>query len=308
MPEPSVSGANVNAGTNMPIEPTIPAENPANVSPVVPKTEEQPQEPQGFKIPEELKFKVDKKTGLKHEKGWISKVVDEKGNLSVEKIVQQIDNLESLKGQKMIAFDWNNAKPEEIKAHLDSIRPESHEVYDFVKGNVAEGTDELIQKLFHEPAIPKPLAKMLFDNYLSIEKAQMARATSKEGFDAELKESFGDNFADVATKAGTALKSVLSPEDLDLLESVPNVYLGLIYRGVNKLISEYAIADTSIGATGANTLKATETMESLNAKSKEAFDYIQSLDRKPHTDEQKSEAIKRYQAIQNEIFKKRGAK
>lgn len=320
MPELTVSYAD--AGADEPIEtnevqPVLnkvelqPKVNPANepVKKEELKVKEEPKaEAKGITIPDELRFKTDKLTGQKKEKGWISKVLDEKGNVSIEKLVQQIDTLESLKGQKTVAFDWNNAKPEEIEEHLAKTRPESHEVYDFVKGNVAEGTEEAIQKLFHGASLPKPVANMLLNNYLNIEKQQMAIATSQEGFDAELKESFGDDYKTVATKAGTALKSVLSPDDVALLESVPNVYLGLIYRGVSKLINDYAIDETAIGNTNAVGNRSPVTLAKLQEESKKAFDEIQALDRKPHTDAQKQDAIKRYRESQKNIFNFKGAK
>ena len=185
------------------------------------------------------------------DKGYMKNLMDANGEIDTEKVFKEIDGLQQLKGKKEIAFDFTNAKPEEIQAHFERIRPKEHTEYE-VKGKVAEGTEEAIQKVLHESGLPKKQAEILVDKYIALEQKQMAELMSKEGFEKEMEASFGRQHQEKLGSIVKIAKQSLTENDLKILDGQPNVTMGMIYRLIDKLVSDYGITETgkAMGAGG----------------------------------------------------------
>lgn len=183
------------------------------------------------------------------DKGWAKKVVNEKGEIDVEKALIQIDNLESLVGKKVVAFDWKNATDEQIDQYWQQVGVKDHTEYDVE--NVPEFNRENIQKLLHRSKIPPKLAKSLVENYLALETQQVAELYSEKGFKQALVENLGEDFKPKADAVRDTLKSLLSHDELVYMEqSVPNATIGLVYKIVYNIIDQYGVKESSISAKG----------------------------------------------------------
>lgn len=206
---------------------------------------EQSKQVMKLKVPEAFK-----------DKGYMKNIVDANGEVDVERVFKEIDTLQTLKGKKEIAFDFETAKPEEIQAHFERIRPKTHTEYD-VAGKVAEGTEEAIQKVLHESGLPKKQAEILVEKYIALEQKQMQELMSKDGFEREMKESFGSRHEEKLGKIVNIAKQSLTENDLRILDGQPNATLGMIYRLVDKIVADYGVTETG-KATGANGVMTSE--------------------------------------------------
>jgi hypothetical protein len=196
----------------------------------------------------EIDIKVDVMERYR-DKGWAKKIVNEKGEVDLEKALNQIDNLETLVGKKVVAFDWKNATEEQVEQYWQQVGVKDHTEYDVE--NVPEFNRENIQKLLHSSKIPPKLAKNLVDNYLSLETKQVAELYSEKGFKQELAKNLGDDFKPKADKVRDTLKNLLSPEELTYMEqTVPNATIGLVYKTINNILEQYGVKEGGISARG----------------------------------------------------------
>lgn len=183
------------------------------------------------------------------DKGWAKKVK------SSEDVYKLIDNLDATVGKKMVVPDFEKGDPKEIEAFINMLRPKSKDEYKF-----GEGVDsELAGKgaeIFHKYGIPASLLNKAIPEFMEISKARAEKMYSKEGMEEVLKKSFGENeYKKVGGEVANFLKENLSAEDKELLESIPNEQLGLVYRLSKKIQDSYGAKETGLGGEGGEGVK-----------------------------------------------------
>lgn len=238
------------------------------------------------------------------EKGWVKKVVDEDGNVDIDKLLKQVDNLDSLVGKKEVLPDVNNAEPAELDEFFGKLKPAAASDYN-VEG-VAEGTEESIQEMLYNSGVPKHIADKLIPAYLNYEKTQIAELYSAEGLEAAFKGVFGENHAEESAKAKGVIEGSLSAEDLAYLnERVPNQTIALFYKFANALTKDYLINETSKTLTAGS--GSFNTIEDAQKEADEAWDAVFKLKNNPNaTAQQHAEAVTRHRDAQTKLAKLKG--
>ncbi len=181
------------------------------------------------------------------DKGWTKKVVNEKGEVDVEKALAQIDNLEGLVGKKVLAFDWKNATEEQLTEYFQQIGVKDHTEY--AVDGVPEFNQEKVQKLLYKSKLPPVLAKGLVQEYLKFEEESVAELYSEKGFKAELSKNLGEDFKPKADAVVDTLRGILSPDEMTYIEnSVPNATIGVMYKAIYSIIDKYGVKETGLSA------------------------------------------------------------
>jgi len=181
-----------------------------------------------FSLPDEYK-----------DKPWAEKIK------SQEDAYKQIENLTALVGKKTIqAIDYETASPEDIEAYHASLAPE----------NGAEGYSWGEESM---PEITKPMADIMlkaginshqqkliaegFDGLIGqIAGDRMEADTSAEGYNAMMKESFGDDYEKIAGTIEATLKEhILSDDDKKVFDGVDNKTRVAMDRAIHSLMSKY---------------------------------------------------------------------
>lgn len=208
----------------------------------------------GFSIPDEYK-----------DAGWAKNIK------SVDDLWKMNANAQSLIGKKTIGIPDEKSTPEEWQGFYSKLRPAKAEDYnlDF------KGSDkEFYEKLFYDNGISSKQA----GNIISAYKARMDEATnsflSEEGFAAEMKGRFGDNYDDKVKAITNLIKQEANQADAKVLDAMPNNVLGVMYGILDKIASRYAIKDTDVGKAGKTTAVEPDYAGYLKA--------MEELNRKPH--------------------------
>ena len=215
------------------------------------------------------------------EKGWAKKVKTQ------DDVYKLIDNLDATVGKKMVVPDFEKGDPKEIEAFVNMLRPKSKDEYKFGEGVDKELAGKAAE-IFHKHGIPASLLNKAIPEYIALEKAKAAAMYSKEGMEEILKTSFGDSYKETTGKTTNFLKENLSKEDAELLESLPNEQMGVVYRLAKKVIDAYGAKETSQageGGGGKHSANVEEVRKSLRTQMSEmkkrphnAEDYQKLLD------------------------------
>ncbi|MFA5116369.1 MAG: hypothetical protein WC486_03715 [Candidatus Omnitrophota bacterium] len=220
------------------------------------------------------------------EKGWAKKIKTQ------DDVFKLIDNLDGLAGKKMVVPDFEKSTPEEINTYLSTLRGDTKiEDYKFPEGANKEITDK-IAKILYDNGTPKAIGNKIIVAYSELEKSVIAQKYSKEGMEAVLKTSFGDDYQKTAGASANLLAKHLSAEDRKVLEKIPNEHLGLIYRLTNNIIKAYGIKeeiDGSGGQGGAAAGDVEATRKAIRAE-------IAELSKRSHTAEEKQKLIDKLEA------------
>jgi len=237
-------------------------------------------EPPAYKIPDAHK-----------DKSWAAKIKSE------DDLYKHIDNLETVVGKKAL-YPAADATPEQTQEYYNGLRPAEAKAYEavFDADFTAPETMQAVSGILHEAGISEHQAAKLVPMYQKMEKAATEAATSAEGFKEIMSKSFGEKYD--ANVAGVAndLKAVLKPEDLKLSDSMPNEYIGLLYRyadaknaEIAKLKAEYGIkenGDAHLNNKGAAT-QTTDWREQVAANRAK----LREMETRPHTAQEKQALI-----------------
>ncbi len=204
------------------------------------------------------------------EKGWA------KGRefKNTGELFKEINELQELKGKKDVAFDYEGKTENEIEAHLAISRPENAESYKFPE--VEEGkpnpvTDEdkkFYGELLHKAGVDTHKGNAVINAVVAKQAELKTAMFSKESMEEEFAASFKDSgdWKKAAGETANSIKANLNAEDQELLKSVPNKFLGLIYRLQDKTTKAYGInPGEDRGGGGGNALSG----EALETKRKE---------------------------------------
>lgn len=254
------------AGTQ-PQTPPAPQGDPAQ--PATPAT------PPAYKIPDAYK-----------DKPWASKIKSE------EDVFKQLDNLNTAVGKKHATPDFKTADPKEIEEFFNGLKPSDKNVYKFGDDGTfdADFATSVSDVLFNV-GVPEHVANKLIPEYMKLEQARLEHATSAEGFEDEMKTSFGDGYDAQVKQIVDVHKAHLSPEDQALVEKMPNALLGVLYRltnkmnaDINRIKTEYGVKEGGDQAhTGAGN---TPQPQDIGKVRSELRAKIREIEARPHTAEE----------------------
>lgn len=274
-----------NADTAQPAPASPPASTPpADPANPAPKAETPPADPAPkdptdpapaeYKIPDEFK-----------DKPWASKIKSEAD------LWKQLENLNGALGKKQAVPDFKTATPKEIDEWKAQTRPADKAAYEFDPETQPEVKEALSELLFSEGITPTQ-ANAVVKGFQELQKAQLTEMTDPKKFDEMITADFGSKEA--AQPVAKALKANLNAADFELLESLPNQAVGMIYRAVGNIIKGYGIEDAGKGGTHS---PSPMSEVDLDAKSAELFTKIQALDKRSHTVEERQALVNERQAI-----------
>lgn len=234
-------------------------------------TETQATANQGFQVPDAYK-----------EKPWAAKV---KSNDDVWKA---LDGAQELIGKKTLPpIDFAKATPEELIKFNETMRPADVKAYNLEA--VGLPADHAIGKILQESGIPAHQGHAAIKAYQAYEAAQMAEATSAEGFKSAMKAKFGDGYEPVVASAEKMLKQHLSDEDKQLFDKLPNSVLPSVYALVANMQKAYGAHETGAQVSGNNDAGGIKV--DVETQRADLRNQIQTLSNGVHTAEQKQALI-----------------
>jgi predicted house-cleaning noncanonical NTP pyrophosphatase (MazG superfamily) len=221
-----------------------------------------------FQVPEAFK-----------DKPWVSKVK------SVDDVFKMYDDVQPLIGKKKIVPDHNTASTEELTEYYSSLRPEKSDAYE-----LPDTPDkDALQSMLHDAYISPWQAKILAEKHqeLSVQAAEAAR--SKEGYEALMKERFGDGYSEKVTEIAGTLKNILPEEKLEIVESLANEELAFVFDVVDSVLQKYGVNESSKGLSNNGKPAASGDTKDIEAQKEKIRNELVALSSKPHTIEEKQE-------------------
>jgi len=195
-------------------------------------------------------------------------------------------NAQGLIGKKTIGVPTADSSDEEWNDFYSKTRPESAENYNFE--GVAEADAEAYSKVFFDNGVSERQAQNLIKALNESTEAKKAEMYSQEGLDKIVTDIFGD---DVSAKEAVQknLRDNLSDADKAVIDSMPNEFVGLLYRAVDANLKSFGASE----GTGLNnpTDKMVLTEDQLNDKRSTLRQQIADLDKKPHNRDEKTKLI-----------------
>lgn len=240
---------------------------------------------QGFQVPEAYR-----------EKPWASKIKSD------EDAWKALDNAQALIGKKSIVPDFETASTEEVEQYLQTLRPKDMNAYEI--SDTPQEFQEAYKKLFYDSGLSKPQAQKLYEGYKKFEASTLEQSMSKEGFLSEMGKSFGDKSETYIAKVRNEIKRTLPQEDIEMLDKLPNNYLGAVYRLVAKQLDAYGIKDSGFGAGhgGGNLSVSTSDLQKQVNETRQA---MVDLQRRPHTEQERSGLMDKFNKASAELIKRK---
>lgn len=230
-----------------------------------------PQQPgEEYKLPDAYK-----------DKPWASKIKSE------EDLFKQLDNLNAAVGKKHLT-PADDAPAEEWAEYFNSLRPEAADKYNLGEGTLPEYAGDL-QKMFFDSGISQKQLDKLLPLYQAFEARNFEAQTSEGGFKAEMVKSFGEKYDANVTAIVNEHKQHLTPEDQQVLESIPNQYLGVVYRLTAAMQKAYGASEHPTAQAGAK--PGTVNPPNIDVVRADLRKQIAEIDARPHTAEEKQRLI-----------------
>lgn len=262
-----------------PAPPAVPVPSPTPPAPE-PAPAAKPEAKDGLKIPDAYK-----------DKGWMTKYKFE----SIDDVFKVLDEAQSALGKKMIVPDLSKATDAEREDYFKQTRPASVDEYQF--GEMIDPTLKAgIADSLMKNGVSAVQANAIIKDYQAGEQALLAQQFSPDGMKEAMKTAFGDNWEQITGQSRNALKGVISEEDFKMLDNLPNVYIGLMYRAMGNVVQKYGIKETG-AHTGAD--QGTPAPTDIAGVREGIRNEIRGLSMKPHTAEQKQALINKL----NDTFK-----
>lgn len=228
-----------------------------------------------FKVPDAYK-----------DKPWASKIKSE------DDLYKQIDTLDTLKGKKTVVPDFKTAKPEEVEAYFNALRPAEKTAY-----TMPEGADkvysETLPDILHSSGISEYQSGKLMPQLAKLQADIFENATSAEGFKDAMTKSFGDKFDGVVAGVVKEHKTHLSVEDQKMMDTMPNEYLAMVYRLTENMRKAYGASESGDAHVEG---KGGVQPPDIGAQRKQLRADIAALDSKPHTAEDRQKLVDALQA------------
>lgn len=221
------------------------------------------------------------------DKPWAAKIKSE------DDLYKQLDNLSVVAGKKNL-YPSADATPEEMDKYFEGLRPESTEKYDFGADHPNPEFAKSVGEVLFAAGISEHQAKKIIPAYNALEQKIMEAATSAEGFKAEMTATFGEKYDASVAAVVKEHKQHLKPEDQQLMDAIPNKYLGMIYRLTNAMQKAYGAEE---GGADAHAAKGGAPIgEDITAKRSTLRGKIAELDGRFHTADEKQRLLDELQA------------
>ncbi len=247
---------------------SAPAADPAPADPAAPPAAND------FTLPDEYK-----------EKGWAKNIK------SQDDVYKMLDNAQAMAGKKFAIPDPETASQDDVEAYYNELRPKDVSEYKFADGT-ADEAKAAYGEMFHKHGLSVRQQEGVTADFNGMLEQMQADMTSSDGFVEEMTNSFGDKYEARAGQISAQLKTMMTPDDLQSIEAMPNKHLGVMYRFMDKVLNDYGVnnsgaaAGVDAGAAGAVNVK--EKRETLHKKINELSG------KRGVTAEEKSKLIKEY--------------
>jgi|GEM_PF-4771446 len=185
--------------------------------------------------------------------------------------------------------EWDEEK---LNDYYSKIRPESEESYKF---NEAFDEDDVkfFSKTAHDNGLTEKQAENMSNAIAEIGNKQREELYSKEGYEKTMGDIFQGN-EEERTQVLNHIKDSYSDEDKAIIESMPNEYVGILFKGIkNDLKAFGANEGTALNNPANGGVMSEDAVKQQRAGIKKE---IEALSTKPHTREQKSELLNRLQS------------
>lgn len=214
------------------------------------------------------------------EKGWAKKVKTQ------EDLYKLVDGQDALIGKKHIVPDLSKTDDPEVKQYLETLRGTTKVTdYKFAEGTPKEFSEKVGTMLFNK-GIPAAIGNQIIADYQKMVQADHAAMFSKEGMQAELKKTFGDD----NQKAGQVINMVsdiLGAEGKEFMETkIPNHFVGFMFKFMDAVKTKYGINDSGTGGEGGE--GGGGKGGDVNAIRADLRAQIRALDARQHTAEEKA--------------------
>lgn len=230
--------------------------------------------PPAFVVPESYK-----------DKPWAAKVK------SVEDLWKLTENSQQLIGRKQVVPDFANATPTEIEQFRAQMRPADEKAYDMSAGEENYQASELdphFAKAFHKAGLHPAMANELIKDLKGVLNTAREKAFDADGFLSDMEKSFGNGYEVKVNQTRQVIEANLSPADKAALESIPNQYLGVLFRLANNMHKAYGASEK--GLAGEHNANAGAPVDIGKMRS-DLRKQIQDLDRRPHSAEDKQRLV-----------------
>lgn len=173
---------------------------------------------------------------------WASKVK------SMDDVYKQLDNLNTAVGKKTVIPDLKTSTPEEREAYYAQTRPKDATAYtipDDINGfPVTQATKEGVGKIFLDNGISEVQGNAVIKAYNELGKAQISEQFSPDGMKAALQTAFGDQWEGITSATRNTIKGMMSADDQKALDTMPNAYLGVVYRALGNVVKKFGVKET----------------------------------------------------------------
>ncbi len=229
------------------------------------------------------------------EKPWAAKLKSE------DDLYKQLDALDTAVGKKHRTPDFKTATPQELDEYFNTLRPTDKAAYKFGEENTfdPEFTGSVADMLYNAGVSEHQAAKLI-PAYQAVERQRLEQATSADGFKSVMAKSFGDKYDGVVAGVVAEHKQHLSVDDQKLLDTIPNEYLGVVYRLTEKMRADKANIVKQYGAHENGDAHAQNNVQvqavDMDAKRADLRKKISDIGQRNHTAEEKQKLIDELQA------------
>lgn len=231
--------------------------------------EESSDKPITFEIPEAYK-----------EKGWA------KNLKSQEDLWKTLDNAQSLIGKKSVVPEFDKMTPKEVEDYYAQLRPTDKNAYSF--GDVVSEQEAAAYKeLLYKHGISAKQGNELVSEYIAMQQEQLKPLYDETNFKNQLKEVFGSDYEKAAGFVATSIVKNIGEADKKLIDSMTNDQVVMVYKLVNNLVKNYGIKESDLGASKPSSPAAID----YEARNKELYNQLNTLSRRPHTQQEKKEIL-----------------
>jgi hypothetical protein len=157
------------------------------------------------------------------DKGWVNKIK------SADDLWKQLDNAQSLLGKKAVVPNLEGADEKQVEDYLSQLRPADKNDYEI--GDFASDEEKGVYRdMLYEAGLSKVQASKLLAKYGEMKTQAQESLYSEDGFVEAMKGAFGDKYDGKLNELKQGLSSVISKEDAEMIESLPNNIAVLMFK------------------------------------------------------------------------------
>jgi len=196
---------------------------------------------------------------------------------SIDSLWENHANAQSLIGKKTIGVPTEESTPEELTEYYSKLRPENVEGYGLE--GLSEQELDVYGNAFHENGITKQQAQSILSKHNEYVENQKVEMYSQEGLDSIVKKVFaGDEQGLESVKSN--LREVLSDEQKQMVDTVPNQFLELFYQAQYQTLKKHGANEGNSLINASDKMAMTETQ--LGEKRNALRDKLGQIKTRPH--------------------------